>query len=132
MGQCCGRLHTGVLLGIGMRWIAQTTSHAGGVRRVVLYEAGSGAHLFLSRTIDDRGSFADEWYATTEEARESARARYGIIEEHWCLVPDPEPGCQHDWIRPVRIARDSQGRALRGRLEIRIDGAWMSLQGGER
>lgn len=37
-------------------------------------------------------------------ASEVCVERFGITDGMWQEVPDPEPGCQHDWIAPVRIS----------------------------
>lgn len=110
-----------------MRLVALVPRLEEDVKRVVLFEADDGVHLFLSRSVEDRGSFADEWYERVEDARAACRMRFGIAEEAWRTVPDPMPGCQHDWIAPVRVKGRDQGRPEWGVFERLVDGHWILM-----
>jgi biofilm protein TabA len=72
------------------------------VKRIILYAGDNGASLFLSKSTDDAGCFADEWYESVDEASLACHERFGVEDAMWQDVPDPEPGCQEDWIAPVR------------------------------
>ena len=54
------------------------------VKRVILHEAD---YLYLSCSIHDAGSFADEWYASVEDA-EAVCESFGIDKGMWQEVPD--------------------------------------------
>ncbi len=54
---------------------------------------------------------------TVDAALQACREAYGIEDEMWQDVPDPEPGCQHDWITPVRVRE--------GVMERRENGEWV-------
>jgi hypothetical protein len=110
-----------------MRRAALVLRSKEGVKRVILYEADDGVYLFLSRSIHDAGSFADEWYVSVEDAEAVCRERFGIDKRMWQEVPDPEPGCQHDWIAPVRIKGREQGQPQWGVLERLVVGRWVQI-----
>ncbi len=87
-----------------MRRVAYVDPPREDVRRVVLYKhVDDAVYLFLSRTVDDAGAFADEWFESVEDAERCARDRFGIASDMWQAVPDPEPGCMHDCLVPTRI-----------------------------
>ena len=111
-----------------MRRVALVSNGEEGVRRVIQFATGDGVYLFLSRSDEDRGSFADEWYATVQDAAEECLKRFGIKESDWRTVPDPKPFCQHDWIAPVRVKGRADGRPEWGQLERFVDGKWVDLK----
>ena len=79
------------------------TPDADDVRRVIVYGPDDGGwFLFLSKTVEDEGCFADEWYESLEAAESAAREQYGIAT--WTEIPDPTPGCFDDRIAAVRRA----------------------------
>ncbi len=81
------------------------TPDADDVRRVIVYGPDDGGwFLFLSKTVEDEGCFADEWYESLADVSAACRQRYGIEESMWRDVPDPEPGCMQDRIAAVPIA----------------------------
>jgi hypothetical protein len=96
------------------------------VKRVILHEADDGVYLYLLRSIHDAGSFADEWYASVEDA-EAICESFGIDKGMWQEVPDAEPGCQDDWIAPVRIKGREQGRPHWEVLERLVGGHWVQI-----
>jgi hypothetical protein len=80
-------------------------------------EDSGGVHLFLFHILDDGPGFADYWFTSQSEAVDQARLQYGVEAADWQPISDPPPGCQHDWIAPVRVARDETGRPVYGRFE---------------
>ena len=46
-------------------------------------------------------------------------------------IPDPEPGCQEDWIAPVRVRGRAEGRPEWGVFERYENGAWVAITKGE-
>jgi biofilm protein TabA len=101
-----------------MRQVAVVPDPTGEVRRLMVYDAGNdGVYLFLFRSLDDGPGFADYWFESVADAVGCASLEYGVDASDWQPVPDPEPGCQHDWVAPVRVSRDAAGQPLLGRFE---------------
>jgi hypothetical protein len=98
-----------------MRVIATLKKAAGTVLRLMIYESSSdnGTYLFGFDSLEDGPAEFDMWFAMTADAVESARSEYGVEVSDWIAIPDPPQGCQHDWIAPVRVARDEHNRPLR-------------------
>ena len=94
-----------------MRQIATVPNAQEVPYRIMLYapEDDSGVYLFLFRSLEDGACYADYWFEAVEKALECARQEYGVEKTHWQAIPDPSPGCQHDWIAPIRVVRDSRG-----------------------
>ena len=110
-----------------MRRVSSVARSLDGIRRVVLYASDGDCYLFLSRSEDDAGAFADEWYPSVADAEHAAFDRFGVTRDMWTDVPDPMPGCQADWIQPVRVVGRQEGRPLWGRLERLVDGEWRPI-----
>jgi hypothetical protein len=89
-----------------------------------MYARDGDCYLFLSRSEEDAGAFADEWYSSIDDAERVALDRFGVTRAMWIEVPDPLPGCQADWIQPVRVVGRDEGRPEWGRLERLVDGEW--------
>ena len=97
-----------------------------GLKCVILSSDG-GVYLYLSSSADDVGCFADEWYESVDDATAACLERFGVAEAMWQDVPDPEPGCQHDWIEPVRVRGRAEGHTEWGVLERRVNGEWIKF-----
>ncbi len=107
-------------------------AHSGEVKRVMLFDSGrEGVYLFLYRAVEDQAAFADELYSSIEEAETSCFERYGVAANQWQDIPDPQPGCQHDWIAPVRAVGRDTGTPRWGTFERLEGGKWV-LVGGSR
>lgn len=68
--------------------------------RLMIYSSEEGVYLFGFTSLKDGSCKWDEWYETEEEAIERASDKYGVNEELWEIIDDPQPGCRHDWIEP--------------------------------
>jgi len=110
-----------------MRRVALTTIERDGIRRVILHATDHGTYLYLSRSVDDAGAFADQWYESVADAEAAACDRFGIATDAWTSVADPEPGCQHDWIAPVRVKGRPEARSRLAQLERLVDGKWVDI-----
>jgi biofilm protein TabA len=110
-----------------MRYLANVRSPAGGVARVLLHATDHGVYLFPCATLEDGSAIGDEWYASLDDAQQQCRERWHILPEDWTELPDPPPGCQQDWIAPVRIARTPDGLPIWGRLERLEQGRWVPI-----
>ena len=100
-----------------MRRVALVPAPTTDVKRVILHACDAGVYVFPSASTEDAGGLGDEWYETVDAALQACREAYGIEDKMWQDVPDPEPGCQHDWIAPVRV-RD-------GVMERRENSEWV-------
>ncbi len=91
-----------------MRQIARVVvPNREGIVRVMIYDYGSGAYLFLYDTLSDGPCEWDHWFETRGPAESYCAEQFGIGAADWQSIDDPQPGCQHDWIEPVRKKRDS-------------------------
>jgi hypothetical protein len=110
-----------------MRRVANARNPVDGVHRCMVYACKDGAYLFLYESPMDGPCHADLWFESVSDACTSCRDTYGLTEGDWVDVDDPSPGCQHDWIAPVRLKRDLDGKPLRGRFQQLVDGAWVDI-----
>ena len=95
-----------------MRKVATATTSDAAFRRAMVYAPadGGGVYVFLFRSLDDGPCDADSWYEDVAGAeRYAAEALGGGVV--WEPVPNPLPGCQADWLAPVRVARDAAGHS---------------------
>ena len=102
------------------------TVRSGWIRRVILLEEDDGStFLFLIDQDADVGCCADEWFETMELAEDYALG-LGVRPEDWRSIDDAPPGCQDDFIAPVRaVGRDSSGPQGVRRLERQLEnGQW--------
>jgi hypothetical protein len=53
----------------------------------------------------------------------------GMTDLTWQEVPDQLPGCQDDWLGPVRIYRDESGAKGFHRWQRLVDGEWVEFEG---
>jgi hypothetical protein len=83
-------------------------------RRAMIYdpEDDSGVFVFLFHSLDDGPCQADYWSEDMAGAERHAADELGVKAADWLPVPDPQPGCQHDWLAPVPVARDADGRPV--------------------
>lgn len=83
-----------------MRKIASIKQPKDDAKRVMLFDSGEGVYLFLYSSERDGASTGDFWFQTVEQAEKSCLDEYGITPSDWQMIPDPLPGCQHDWVQP--------------------------------
>lgn len=75
--------------------------------RAMVCESAEGVYLFLYKDTTDGPCAADELFPSGEEAQERAAELLGVESADWETIDDVRPGCQDDWIAPVRIDRKS-------------------------
>src|SRR5690242_8384151 len=115
-----------------MRRVAYVTPPREDVRRLILYKHSDDAvYVFSSRSVDDSGPGADEWFMSVEDAEAYATERFGITSEMWQALPDPEPFCQHDCLVPTRVKGRDKGQPQWGELERLIEGVWVPWKPGQ-
>ena len=102
-----------------MRKVANILNPACEFRRAMIYDSADGSEvsLFLFRSPDDGPCDADYWYEDVAGAEERTAADFGIGDGDWSPIFDPRPGCQDDWLAPVRAVRDRRGLPIPGRFE---------------
>jgi biofilm protein TabA len=103
-----------------VRKVATATTPDAAFRRAMVYDpadGGGGVYVFLFRSLDDGPCDADYLYEDVAGAALHAAEALGGGAVVWQRVPDPLPGCQDDWLAPVRVARDAAGRPIFGRFE---------------
>lgn len=98
----------------------------GPIRRIILYEESDGStYLFLIDQDADVGCFADEWFENAELA-ETRASELGVRPRDWKAIEDPRPGCQHDFVAPVRVVGRESAEPEWGKLEhLDKDGQWV-------
>jgi hypothetical protein len=77
----------------------------------------------------DGPSFTAWLYPDAEAALDHMREMWGIEAEVWQEIPDQLPGCQDDWIAPVRIPRAANGGKLYHQWEKLVDDEWVPVHG---
>ena len=97
------------------------------VARLILYASSEGVYVFPCASTDDGSAVGDEWYESLADADEACTERYGIDPADWEPIDDPLPGCQHDWVDPVRVVGRNEGSPRWGRFERLEGGAWVEL-----
>ncbi len=85
----------------------------------MIYElpVGGGAYVFLFGSLQDGSCIADYLHGTTTEAERQCLEVLGIPHSSWREIDHPMPGCQDDWIAPVRMKRDQRGQPIWGQFE---------------
>lgn len=86
-----------------MRWISTIPEPTTDTVRLMIYSSEEGAYLFGYTSQKDGPCKWDEWYETEVDALDRAREKYGVNEELWEIIDDPQPGCRHDWIEPILV-----------------------------
>jgi hypothetical protein len=101
-----------------VRKVATTNNPDAEFRRAMIYDPadGGGVFVFLFRSTADGPCDADYWYEDVALAERHAAEALGVGTADWQPIADPRPGCQDDWIAPVRWVPDD-GRPLHGRFE---------------
>lgn len=77
----------------------------------------------------DGPSFAAWPFQHAEGALAYLEDRWGITDSAWQVVPDQLPGCQDDWIGPVRIHQEEDGGKVFHRWQRLVDGEWVEFEG---
>lgn len=115
-----------------MRKVAKTTKDGVDAQWIILFACPDGVYVFPCASDLDGSAIGDEWYATVAEADAACLDVYGVRSEDWRIVADPLPGCQHDWLCPVRVPGREAGTPRWGELERLVDGTWRPVDPSER
>jgi len=88
-----------------MRKIADVQAPKENIVRAMIYDDGTGVYLFLYDRQQDGPCCADYWFESVTDAEAVCADDFGINRSDWQEIPDPRPGCQHDWINPPSTTR---------------------------
>jgi hypothetical protein len=77
---------------------------------------------------EDGPSMSATAYPTVQDALEDLE-ELGLTGLQWQEFPDQLPGCQDDWLGPVRIYRDESGAKVFHRWQRLVDGEWVEFEG---
>lgn len=103
-----------------MRLMAKVKKGGTSFARCIIYASDSGVYVFPCETDEDGSAVGDDWYQSLEDAFQACEDEFGIERTDWEDIGDPLPGCQHDWIAPVRVIGGQWGK-----FERLIDGTWV-------
>lgn len=99
------------------------------IRRVMVYDAPGGAYVFVYATVEDGCCEFDEWFTSLSYAEAYCTEQLGVRAEDWRTISDPLPGCQDDWIAPVRVRGRDRGTPEWGVYErLGEDGLWHPVE----
>ena len=114
-----------------MRKVAKVRASDTGTCWLILYETKDAVYVFPCATEFDGSSSSDHWFGCLADAEAACAEEFGVRSSDWLVIPDPVPGCQHDWISPVR----ARGRVLGGPegagLERLVAGDWTPVRAGD-
>ena len=111
-----------------MRRVTVLEAETGGVRRCVLYASSEGVYVFTRSAPDDGPCDADHWFEDVGAAEAFCQEHFGVVSTSWTAVPDPQPGCQNDWVAPVRVKGRDEGHPQWGIFErLHDDGEWREI-----
>jgi hypothetical protein len=108
-----------------VRKIAVVKTEDSSTKRVIVYETDLGTYVFPCATLEDGSATGDYWFEDLIQADDFCSENYGIHGDDWHLVDDPQEGCQHDWLSPVRIkTRSIDNRGTSTKMERYENGEW--------
>jgi hypothetical protein len=81
--------------------------------------------LFFYTTEKDAPCVRDDWFEDSNSAYEYTVDEFNISPSDWEVIPDPLPGCQDDFIQPVRLKGREKGSPEWGVFEKLVDGEWV-------
>ncbi|MEM8777335.1 MAG: hypothetical protein AAGF26_00395 [Cyanobacteria bacterium P01_G01_bin.49] len=111
-----------------MRKVARVETEGTEARWLILYQTETDVYLFPCASDQDGSSVGDEWYASVAEAEASCAATYGVTSSDWVEIADPLPGCQADWLSPVRVSERNARRPEWVTLEHLAEERWVKIQ----
>ncbi|WP_040952703.1 hypothetical protein [Gorillibacterium massiliense] len=101
---------------------SSTSTHD--IPKVMIYEIKkSGVYVFVYKSQDDIPSHNDYWFYALDDAEAFCKQYFTINKNDWIQIEDPQEGCQHDLIRPIR----RQGNLSDYKYEILIDKEWKEI-----
>lgn len=111
-----------------MRKVIKLIKPVDGIVRLMIYNNEFGSYLFGYKDLEDSSSVFDIWFESEIDALENCESKYGLRRQDWDEIKNPENGCQHDWINPVRIKGSQNGKPEFGSFEKLINGEWVEIK----
>ena len=96
-----------------MRKFANVKSDESLTKRIIVYETNTGTYVFPCATLEDGSATGDYWFENLIQADEFYLDYYSINDDDWQLANDPQEGCQHDWLAPVRVKADINSTSIK-------------------
>ena len=93
----------------------------------MLCTVDEGCYVFLYDTLEDAPCLYDYLQEDVASAKSQCLEGYGISEDDWTPIGDLIPGCQQDWISPVRVVGCENGNPRWGQFEYLENGQWMPI-----
>lgn len=78
----------------------------------MIFQSANGVYLFLFESENDSHCQHDFWFQTLQNAQEYGKDHFGIQENQWSEIQDPESGCFDDYIYPVPMKPVARQKAL--------------------
>ncbi len=97
------------------------------LKRAMLCTAQEGCYVFLYDRVEDGPCAYDHLQDDVASAKSFCAEGYGIEECDWTPICDLLPGCQQDWISPVRVVGRSEGSPQWGVFERLENGVWKRI-----
>lgn len=110
-----------------MRAVATIRGHRA-LKRAMLCTAEEGCYIFLYRQSSDGPCAYDYLEDDVPSAKSRCQEEYRISDGDWLEIPDLLPGCQQDWIDPVRVIGRSEGSPQWGQFERLENGRWVRVE----
>lgn len=110
-----------------MRKVARVRAVDGAVRWIIVHEAKDGVFVFPCAKDDDGSATGDAWFSSLSDADAHCASAYRVEAADWQLIRDPLPGCQQDWVAPVRVRERAGLGSQRRRFECLVDGVWLPV-----
>lgn len=110
-----------------MRKVGKVGVGDGAVRWLIVHEAEGGVLVFPCASDDDGSATGDVWFPSLVEADAYCAEAYGVAAADWQLIRDPLPGCQQDWVAPVRVRARAGLGSQRSCFESLVDGVWRPI-----
>ena len=109
-----------------MRLVA-TVKNCDDVARLMIHVDEKNVYLFRYARAEDGPCDVDLWFETVADAQAAAGAQFGVSREDWTTIDDPMPGCQHDWIEPVRLLSRDVSETGELACERLVNGRWRTF-----
>lgn len=93
----------------------------------MLCTADEGCYIFLYKKLEDGPCAYDYLQEDITTAKLQCSEDYGISQDGWTQIAEMIPGCQQDWIEPVRVAGRSEGNPRWGEFERLVNGEWSPI-----
>ena len=109
-----------------VRLIAPILDHPE-LKRAMLCAIDEGCYLFLYDTLKDAPCLCDYLQNDVASVNSQCLEDYGITEDDWTTISDVIPGCQQDWISPVRVVGRKDGNPQWEQFQRLENGKWTPM-----